>query len=49
MFYDAAEGQARVLGGGVIAGTMAAVPVKDALGADLAARALTRRDDRRAR
>ncbi len=37
MFYDAAEGQARVLGGGVIAGTMAAVPVKDALGADLAA------------
>src|SRR5580692_12633646 len=37
VFYDAAEGQARVLGGGVIAGTMAAVPVKDALGADLAA------------
>ncbi|MGB6173571.1 MAG: aminomethyltransferase beta-barrel domain-containing protein, partial [Xanthobacteraceae bacterium] len=37
VFYDAAEGQARVLGGGIIAGTMAAVPVKDALGADLAA------------
>ncbi len=37
VLYDAAEGQARVLGGGVIAGTMAAAPVKDALGAALAA------------
>ena len=37
VFYDTGEGQARVLGGGVIAGTMAAVPVKNALGADLAA------------
>ena len=37
MFYDAAEGQARVLGGGVIAGTMAAVQAKAARGVDLAA------------
>jgi tRNA-specific 2-thiouridylase len=37
VFYDAAEGQARVLGGGVIAGTLAAAAAKRALGADLAA------------
>jgi len=37
VFYDAAEGQARVLGGGVIAGTLAAATGKRALGADLAA------------
>jgi tRNA-specific 2-thiouridylase len=37
VFYDAAEGQARVLGGGVIAGTLAAAAGKRALGADLAA------------
>jgi tRNA-uridine 2-sulfurtransferase len=37
VFYDAAEGQARVLGGGVIAGTLAIAAGKQALGADLAA------------
>jgi tRNA-uridine 2-sulfurtransferase len=37
VFYDAAEGQARVLGGGVIAGTVATAQVKNALGADMAA------------
>ncbi len=37
VFYDAAEGQARVLGGGIIAGTMAAAQAKDARGVDLAA------------
>ena len=37
VFYDAAAGQARVLGGGFIAGTTAAVAAKAALGADLAA------------
>lgn len=37
VFYDAAEGQARVLGGGVIAGTMAAVQAKDPHGVALAA------------
>ncbi len=37
VFYDAADGQARVLGGGVIAGTMAAVQAKDARGVALAA------------
>jgi tRNA-specific 2-thiouridylase len=36
-FYDAAAGQARVLGGGIIAGTTAAVAAKATLGADLAA------------
>jgi len=36
-FYDAAEGQARVLGGGIIASTMAAATAKHALRADLAA------------
>jgi len=36
-FYDAAEGQARVLGGGIIASTMAAVSVQRAFRADLAA------------
>jgi len=36
-FYDAAEGQARVLGGGVIAGTVAATTTKHTVGADLAA------------
>ncbi len=36
-FYDAAEGQARVLGGGIIASTMAAATAKHAFGADLAA------------
>jgi len=36
-FYDAVAGQARVLGGGIIAGTMAASTAKDALSADLAA------------
>jgi tRNA-specific 2-thiouridylase len=37
VFYDAAEGQARVLGGGIIAGTVAAPMAKRALRADLAA------------
>jgi tRNA-uridine 2-sulfurtransferase len=36
VFYDAAAGQARVLGGGIIAGTTAAVAAKAALGAALA-------------
>jgi tRNA-specific 2-thiouridylase len=36
-FYDAAEGQARVLGGGVIASTIAAAKTKDSAGAVLAA------------
>jgi tRNA-specific 2-thiouridylase len=36
-FYDAAEGQARVLGGGVIASTMATAPAKSAAEAVLAA------------
>ena len=36
-FYDAGAGQARVLGGGIIAGTMAAATAKAALGVDLAA------------
>jgi len=36
VFYDAAEGQARVLGGGIIAGTMAPVHAKNALGVDMA-------------
>jgi len=36
-FYDAVEGQARVLGGGVIAGTVAAATAKRTVGADLAA------------
>ncbi len=36
-FYDAAEGQARVLGGGIISSTMAAVSVRRAFRADLAA------------
>ena len=36
-FYDAAEGQARVLGGGIIASTTAAVSVQRAFRADLAA------------
>jgi tRNA-specific 2-thiouridylase len=37
VFYDAAEGQARVLGGGIIAGTVAAAQAKDARGVALAA------------
>ena len=37
VFYEAAEGQARVLGGGVIAGTTAAPRAKTPIGADLAA------------
>ncbi|HUI13030.1 MAG TPA: tRNA 2-thiouridine(34) synthase MnmA [Xanthobacteraceae bacterium] len=37
VFYDAAEGQARMLGGGVIAGTVAAVQTRDRRSADLAA------------
>ncbi len=37
VFYDAAEGKARVLGGGVIAGTMAATRADDARGVDMAA------------
>ncbi len=36
-FYDAAEGQARVLGGGIIAGTVAAARAEGAAGADMAA------------
>jgi tRNA-uridine 2-sulfurtransferase len=36
-FYDAAEGQARVLGGGIIASTVAAPAVRSAVSADLAA------------
>ena len=36
-FYDSAEGQARVLGGGIIASTMAAPAAKRVLPADLAA------------
>jgi tRNA-uridine 2-sulfurtransferase len=36
-FYDAAEGQARVLGGGIIASTMAMPTAKRSVGADLAA------------
>jgi tRNA-specific 2-thiouridylase len=36
-FYDAAEGQARVLGGGIIASTMSAATAKRAHPADLAA------------
>ena len=34
--YDAAEGQARVLGGGIIAGTVAAARAEGAVGADMA-------------
>ena len=36
-FYDAVEGQARVLGGGIIAGTIAAARATDAHGANLLA------------
>ena len=36
-FYDAAEGQARVLGGGIIASTVAAPAHARRIGADLAA------------
>ncbi|MGA7788004.1 MAG: tRNA 2-thiouridine(34) synthase MnmA [Xanthobacteraceae bacterium] len=36
VFYDAADGQARVLGGGVIAGTTAATLANDARGVDMA-------------
>ncbi len=36
-FYDAIEGQARVLGGGIIAGTMTASATKESLRANLAA------------
>ena len=36
-FYDAAEGQARVLGGGIIASTMAAASAKHTFAVDLAA------------
>jgi len=35
-FYDAAEGQARVLGGGIIAGTVAAAAAKSAVSIDMA-------------
>jgi tRNA-uridine 2-sulfurtransferase len=37
VFYDTAEGQSRVLGGGIIAGTVSAAAVKRALSVDLAA------------
>jgi tRNA-specific 2-thiouridylase len=37
VFYDMAEGQSRVLGGGIIAGTFGAAAAKRALSADLAA------------
>ena len=37
VFYDAAEGQARILGGGVIASTMSAAAAKSAPRADMAA------------
>jgi tRNA-specific 2-thiouridylase len=37
VFYDAAEGQARVLGGGIIASTVAAPAVRRAVSANLAA------------
>jgi tRNA-specific 2-thiouridylase len=37
VFYEAAEGQARVLGGGVIAGTMASMRAMSATDAALAA------------
>ena len=37
VFYDAAEGQARVLGGGIIASTMAAPKAERAYRGDLAA------------
>jgi tRNA-uridine 2-sulfurtransferase len=36
-FYDSAEGQARVLGGGIIASTIAAPAAKRAASANLAA------------
>jgi tRNA-uridine 2-sulfurtransferase len=36
-FYDSAEGQARVLGGGIIDSTLSAASAKDWAGADLAA------------
>jgi tRNA-uridine 2-sulfurtransferase len=36
VFYDAVEGQARILGGGIIAGTMAMAVGKQVSGADLA-------------
>jgi len=36
-FYDSAEGQARVLGGGIIASTMSVSAAKRTLPADLAA------------
>jgi hypothetical protein len=39
VFYDAAEGQARVLGGGFIASTVAAAPGLSKLDAELAATA----------
>ena len=35
VFYDAAEGQARVLGGGIIAATTTAARPHDALGVNL--------------
>jgi tRNA-specific 2-thiouridylase len=37
VFYEAAEGQTRVLGGGIIAGTMAVPLAKTPVGAALAA------------
>jgi tRNA-uridine 2-sulfurtransferase len=39
VFYDAPEGQARVLGGGIVAGTMAVAQAKHAYRGDLAAAA----------
>jgi tRNA-uridine 2-sulfurtransferase len=42
VFYDAAEGQARVLGGGFIASTVAAVTGQGAFAAELAAAATLR-------
>jgi hypothetical protein len=42
VFYDAAEGQARVLGGGFIASTVAAASVKSKVGAELVSAATAR-------
>ena len=37
VFYEAAEGQARVLGGGMISGTVAAADIDYAVGAAVSA------------
>ncbi len=42
VFYDAAEGQARVLGGGFIASTVAAASGKSKVGAELVSAATAR-------